>query len=33
VGELDIDSHGAGAFDDSDREFLEMVCQIIAPII
>jgi GAF domain-containing protein len=30
VGEIDIDSHTPAAFSDSDRQFLERVCEILA---
>lgn len=32
VGELDIDSHELAAFTDDDDEFLEAVCEVIAPL-
>ncbi len=30
IGELDIDSHTINAFDDTDRIFLERICELIA---
>jgi L-methionine (R)-S-oxide reductase len=32
VGEIDIDSDSAAAFGDADREFLERVAELIAPL-
>ncbi len=33
VGELDIDSHSPDAFDHSDREFLEEICEHVAELL
>lgn len=33
VGELDIDSHKAGNFDDEDRAFLTELCERLSPIL
>ncbi len=33
IGEIDIDSHEAAAFDDEDRKFLEEVCNIVASVL
>lgn len=30
IGQIDIDSHRAGAFDETDRRFLEQVCTIVS---
>jgi GAF domain-containing protein len=33
IGELDLDSHAAAAFDERDRRFLEEICVIVSNVI
>jgi L-methionine (R)-S-oxide reductase len=33
VGEIDIDSHTASAFSDGDRDFLERLAVLVAPVV